>query len=142
MRNASAAVLPTVTLIDVTDAFAVGSRSEPGSVDQENGPLRDGGVGNPESALLAAFNTPPAPIADRAASDCCQAPDSRDARKISRMHVCFSCGIFRPQYTTGSHGRRGSDARYHRFMRGKWLVAGVSAILVALAMGALSRLRH
>jgi len=27
-------------------------------------------------------------------------------------------------------------------MRGKWLVAGVSAVLVALAMGALSRLRH
>src|SRR5512140_2705805 len=34
------------------------------------------------------------------------------------------------------------SARYDRFMRGKWLLVGASVILVALAMGALTRLRH
>src|SRR6059036_2502226 len=33
-------------------------------------------------------------------------------------------------------------ARYDRCMRGKWLLAGGSVILVALAMGSLTRLRH
>jgi HlyD family secretion protein len=33
-------------------------------------------------------------------------------------------------------------ARYDRCMRGKWLLAGGSVILVALAMGALTRLQH
>src|SRR5258708_33716945 len=51
--------------------------------------------------------------------------------------------IFRPQYTTPDQQTEGLGcARYDRCMRGKWLLAGSSVILVALATGALTRLRH
>ena len=53
-------------------------------------------------------------------------------------HAEFPFAVYYARPVFRAFGR----ARYDRCMRGKWLLAGGSVVLVALAMGALTRLRH